>query len=298
MTISELKSKIFIKDPEDIISEVILILRSINKEFDTELINTVFNDTLNLFSGRFPGFQAAKTKYHDQHHTISVFLCTARLIHASILKGKKLCDKSISLGLINALFHDSGFIQTDNDLEGTGAKYLSGHEERSIDFTENYLRNRALFPDDIKNCAHIIGCTIISLSPSLITFRNKEIGLIGKIVGTADIISQMSDRSYLEKLHHLYSEFQEGKIPGFKSEIDLLEKTVSFYENISKKRLIVDLENLNSIINLHFESRFGTKNNYYQDSIDKNIEYLKDILYKCGNDYKRMLRRIGVSSDT
>ena len=84
---------------------------------------------------------------------------------------------------------------------------------------------------------------------------------------------------------------------GYESEMDLLQKTEGFYQNVSKKRLEGDLDNIKSWVSIHFKDRFGTEKNYYQESIEKNIEYLKDILYKCGEDYKRMLRRIGVISD-
>ena len=78
---------------------------------------------------------------------------------------------------------------------------------------------------------------------------------IGEILGTADIIAQMSDRCYLEKCHdRLYPEFVLGGIARrkrpdgqikviYKSGKDLLSKTPAFYVN-AMKRLSLPREDL------------------------------------------------------
>ncbi len=56
------------------------------------------------------------------------------------------------------------------------------------------------------------------------------------MLGSADLLGQMSDRAYLEKLLFLYKEFREAGIPGFNTEFDIIRKTVDFYE-ITVQRL-------------------------------------------------------------
>ena len=75
----------------------------------------------------------------------------------------------------------------------------------------------------------------------------------------------MADRLYLEKLIYLYSEFREGKVPGFESEFDLFKKTESFYEDISKKRLSEELGGVSNFMKIHFKHRFGVDRDYYQE---------------------------------
>ena len=76
--------------------------------------------------------------------------------------------------------------------------------------------------------------------------------LVGSLLGSADIIAQMSDRCYLEKCRdRLYPEFvaggitrkktHNGEVVVFESPEDLLRKTPSFYQNASK-RLDKDLQ--------------------------------------------------------
>ena len=290
---SECYNKIFIQEHKNIIEEVKALLSSIDFK-DHNVVEEAFKDTIKLFKGRFRGYQACKTKYHDLNHTLAVFLATARLVHGAVINGRSISIDMIAIGLICALFHDAGLIQTEDDHEGTGAKFTLGHEERSIAFIKNYLGLNNLYESYFDDCAHIIGCTITALSPGDIPFRSKESELIGKIVGSADLLAQMADRLYLEKLLYLYEEFEEGKIPGFESEFDLLKKTGWFYRNVAQKRLDIDLGGVLELMRIHFKKRFGEDRDYYQENIQKNIKYLQDVILKYEKEYRSMLKRAGI----
>ena len=47
----------------------------------------------------------------------------ARLLHGGFVQGTVLEERDAALGLIAALLHDTGYIQTREDDDGTGAKY-------------------------------------------------------------------------------------------------------------------------------------------------------------------------------
>ncbi|MCB9423276.1 MAG: hypothetical protein H6667_26005 [Ardenticatenaceae bacterium] len=49
-----------------------------------------------------------------------------------LLDGFETDGRSIALALSASLFHDAGLIQTSDDTEGTGAKYLADHDQRSL----------------------------------------------------------------------------------------------------------------------------------------------------------------------
>ena len=289
----ELYKKVFIQEPANIVEEVKYVLSLINCNTG-DVVEEAFNDTVKLFNGHFRGYKASNTKYHDLSHTLAVFLATVRLVHGVIIDGRTLSSDIIVIGLISALFHDAGLIQTEDDREGTGAKYTIGHEERSIIFIKKYLVEKHLYKTYLDDCAHIIGCTITGLLPGEIPFRSRESELIGKIVGSADLLAQMADRLYLEKLLYLYQEFQEGKIPGFESEFDLLKKTESFYEDVSKKRLDIDLGGVSALMRIHFKNRLEIDRDYYQENIQKNIKYLRNVILKYEREYRQMLRRAGI----
>jgi hypothetical protein len=276
---------IFPTAAEDIFREVRDTALEVHPGLAVKTLEAAWADTLNLFSGAYPGYQASNTRYHDLGHTLAVTLASARLIHGAQLAGRAFSPEPLLLGLICSLFHDAGLIQKQEEREGSGARFTLGHEERSILF----LRG--------EDCAHIIGCTIVALDPAEIPFRSPESRLIGHILGSADLIAQMADRLYLEKLLYLYREFQEGGVPGFSSEFDLLRKTQSFYENVSRRRLREDLDNVCAYMRLHFRNRFGEDRDFYQEGIDKNIRYLQETVLQYETDYRRMLRRAGIVAE-
>ena len=81
----------------------------------------------------------------------------------------------------------------------------------------------------------MILCTDLSADISAIDFSSDAIGLLGKMLGTVDLLAQMADRTYLEKLLFLYHEFSEARVGDYKDEIDLLRKTVIFYDFIDRR---------------------------------------------------------------
>ncbi|HUT66660.1 MAG TPA: HD domain-containing protein [Spirochaetota bacterium] len=285
---------VFVRKPNDIVREVKYILNLINPEFDLSPISRVFCDTLRLFGGKYEGYRACNTRYHDIEHTVMVFLASARLVHAVAITGRDLREKDIDLCLTASLFHDAGFIQTDDDIEGTGAKYSIGHERRSIEFIRTYLGERGYSDDQISACASMIECTILAVCPRDIVFRDGDVEILGKIVGTADLVAQIADRIYLEKLLYLYEEFAEAHIPGFDSELELLKKTGFFYEEISKKRLNNDLGGVSRLMHHHFRERWNIDKDLYEEYIKKNIDYLKGVLQRHEENYRTMLKRGGI----
>ena len=109
---------------------------------------------------------------------------------------------------------------------------------------KKYLGKHSYSSALMEDCSHLIMCTILDLSPDDIPFRSKEVEITGKIVGSADLMAQMADRAYLEKLLLLYEEFEEAGLPGYNSEFDLLKKTEDFYNLVARKRLAEDFDNV------------------------------------------------------
>ena len=297
---TDLNQLLFINEPETALGEIENIVSQLGDDFDLGFLKKVFEDTEMLFNGDYPGYRACNTKYHDLEHTISVTLATARLIHGSYLKGYKFSPKNILLTMIGSLFHDAGLIQADEDIDGSGAKYTVGHEERSIVFMKQYLSKERFAPQDLDNCSHFIMCTILNLNPDSIPFNSKETETLGKIVGSADLLAQMADRYYLERLLLLYKEFEEARLPGFDSELVLLQKTEEFYESIAKKRLSKELGGVSEFMPSHFKERWGIDENLYEESIQKNIDYLKSLIVLCEDSftcYLENLRRGGIAKE-
>jgi len=289
---------VFVDSPEIAMSAVEDIGCLVAPDFDFDSIRDVFHDTIHLFAGRFPGYRSSLTKYHDLHHTLSVTLATVRLLHGCSLAGHTFAAQDVFLALLASLFHDAGLIQTQADTQGTGAKYTVGHEERSIDFTTTYLAEKGFTASDGDICAAMIRCTILALSPRDVRFPSAKSKILGHIVGSADLLAQMADRQYLEKLLLLYKEFQEARLPGFDSELDLLQKTVGFYRHIAHKRLYKDLGGVCDNMRSHFQKHCRLDTDIYAESIDKNLQYIEKLQKQCGDSYVcylEHLKRGGIS---
>jgi len=277
-------------NPQNILNELDHIISLMVNDFDHSVLHQILADTEKLFSGEFPGYRASNTKYHDLEHTGAVVLATARLIHGAFVEGHVFSTETIFMGLIGAIFHDIGFIQKDSELNGSGAKYTVGHEERSIEFMKSYLVQKSFSDQDIEDCTHIIMCTILSLSIKEIPFRSNDIEMLGKIVGSADLLAQMADREYLEKLFLLFMEFEEAGLPEYGSELDLLKKTEDFYKYMALPRLREEFGGVSAYMRSHLNNRWGIDRDLYQKSIVANIEYLKSIIDICNDSYSCYLK--------
>ena len=281
-----------INSPDETFAEIAHIVRLIEPSFDTSFIESVYKDIIRLFNGEYPGYRASNTKYHNLEHTCAVTLATARLAHGVHIQGRKFSPRVIQLGIIGALFHDTGLIQTDKEDNGTGAQYTIGHEERSIALMRNYLSNRNFPEEDMLDCSHIIQCTILSLSTSEIPFRSKEIEIMGKILGSADLSAQMADRNYLEKLPLLFLEFKEAGMKGFETPLELFQNTEEFYHSVVRTRLREELDNVASAYLYHFQDRWQIDQDLYAVSIENNINYMRKATRDCTGSYECLMSKL------
>ena len=281
-----------ISSPDETFAEIAHIVRLVEPSFDTSFIESVYKDIIRLFNGEYPGYRASNTKYHNLEHTCAVTLATARLAHGVHIQGRKFSPRVIQLGIIGALFHDTGLIQTDKEDNGTGAQYTIGHEERSITLMRNYLSDRNFPEEDMLDCSHIIQCTILSLSTSEIPFRSKEIEIMGKILGSADLSAQMADRNYLEKLPLLFLEFKEAGMKGFETPLELFQNTEEFYHSVVRTRLREELDNVASAYLYHFQDRWQIDQDLYAVSIENNINYMREATRDCTDSYECLMSKL------
>jgi HD-GYP domain-containing protein (c-di-GMP phosphodiesterase class II) len=280
--------------PEDIYKEIKYITSLMTKDFDYVFLDLVFDNVQRIFTGRFPGYQASNTSYHNLDHTMAVTLALIRLIHGRFLNHRRYSAEIIECGIIAAFFHDSGLIQKKTENEGTGAKYTRFHEERSVLFVQEYLNSVGRNEQMIRWCGQIIHCTKLDTSPNSLVFDSDEVREMGFILGTADIVAQMADRVYLERLPLLFEELKEGGVPGYESTEDIYYQTVTFFRNIIKKRLFGDFQGIVEDIRYHFRERWNLDQNLYVSAIENNINYIEYLNQTCPKDkncYQQYLRR-------
>jgi hypothetical protein len=270
-------------DAECVRRETEDLMRAFFPDYDGRIFRRAFDDVERLFAGSYPGYRASNTKYHNFEHTCSVVLAAARLIYGAMLGDEPFTEADCLKGLLAALFHDVGLIQDVDDTQGTGAKHTVGHEERSIQFMRCYL-DGVLDEQDVEDIADCIRCTILAMSPSKIAFRTEAMRRMGHFTGSADLLAQIADRYYLEKLLLLFEEFKEAKLPGYDSAFDLVLKTRSFYKDVARKRLDEEFKGADRYMLGYFRSRRKVDKDLYREAIDRNLAYLDKILAECGDD--------------
>ncbi len=292
-TPSEIRTLFANSDPTEVWYKACDIIKHINPLLDFFYVSQVFDDVVRMFRGDYPGYRPINTLYHDLHHTLDVFLCATRLLHGAHVAGIELSAAEIIRTLIAALMHDIGYAQLIGDDSGTGAKYTKTHVSRGIRFMLQYLAERHFPADWGERLELMINCTDPASPPSQIRFTDEKTRLLGQLLATADLVGQMADRTYLEKLLFLYFEFKEAHLGNFRNPSDLLGGTQQFYK-ATQIKLDGELGGLYSLLVLHFREWYGVERNYYLESIISNIDYLAQIVQLDESEYPLRLKRGGI----
>ena len=280
----DVTNRINTTDPACVKLEVLRIYRSIYSRNQALMLSRAFDDMVALYRGHYPGYSRCDTAYHDLQHSLEVTLAMARLLDGyerARADGPELGERLFQLGVICALYHDIGYIRRANDTRhANGAEYTPIHVSRGGRFLREYLPKIGMedFADVAGAILHFTG---YEMPVSRIKVADPIFRLIGSLLGSADIIAQMSDRCYLEKCRdRLYPEFVRGGITVrrteggeevvFASAEDLLRKTPDFYRNASR-RLDADLGGAYRYAQKHFNGP-----NLYMDAVQQNIRFVEN----------------------
>jgi hypothetical protein len=293
-TSSEIRSLFANRNPDEVWSKASDIVGRISPAYDFSIARTAFDDVMRMFRGEYPGYCAIKTMYHDLPHTLDVFLCAVRLAHGVHISGTPLADNEITWIMIAALMHDIGYAQRHGEDIGTGAQHTRDHVRRGIEFMRCYLVERHLPSAWAASLESMMLSTDHMGDFHKINFPDERVRLLGQIVATADLVGQMSDRTYLEKLLFLYLEFKEAHLGNYQNMLDLLRKTKVFYEFTRQKKLDGELEGLYTKLTFHFKDFFGVERNYYLESLERNMDYLSQASQLDEAECLSMLKRGGI----
>jgi hypothetical protein len=292
----DVTNRINTTDPVCVKLEVVRIFRSLYSRNQAPTLNRAFDDAVALYRGYFPGYARCDTEYHDLQHALEVTLAMARLLDGyerARGDGPPISERLFQLGVICALYHDIGYIRRANDTKHlNGAEYTPTHVSRGGKFLKEYLPKIGMedYADVAGSVLHFTG---YETPVSQIRVPDPIFRLVGSLLGSADIIAQMSDRCYLEKCRdRLYPEFVAGGITVrrteaggeevvFSSAEDLLRKTPRFFQN-AERRLSEDLGGAYQYAQTHFGGA-----NLYMDAVKQNIRFAE----KASTQAEIVLRR-------
>jgi hypothetical protein len=262
-------------------------------------IHTAFEIFNQLFTGQYPGYHPCDTLYHDIQHSLDVTLGAARLIdgYDKSHRGKDLLGaERAAMGIITALFHDAGYIRKRRDNKHVnGAEYTKIHVTRSAAFLKKIMPELGM-ADYAETASKIVHYSGYEISPVDIKVDDPKDKMVGYLMGTGDLMAQMSDRCYLEKCRdRLYPEFVLGGLDRYResdgrmvviyeSPIDLLYKTPAFYRVKIRKRLEYYFDSAYIYAAAHFGGI-----DLYVKTLEENITYLERLIAE--NNLDRLRRR-------
>ncbi len=270
------------KNARAVQEEVLSVYQSMFPAGEQKFLSRAFEWAIDCFRGRYANYQSIDALYHDLEHTLQGTLCFARLLQGyhRTKAEPQLSEKMVQLGFLAILLHDTGYLKTRDDVEGTGAKYTLIHVNRSCEFADRLLSEKGYSQNDIRAVQNMIRCTGVNVDLTKIPFTSEEERVLGYALGTADLLGQMAAEDYIDKLGILFSEFEEsakfnaGKFTGagaFSSVDDLRTKTPMFWERYVLPKIKGDFRGL-----FRYLGRpVAQDDNYYLARIRSNLDRLQ-----------------------
>lgn len=273
------------RDPTAVEVEVQTAYRGMFPGADPLFVPRIFGWALECFTGNYGDYQAVDASYHDFEHTLQGTLCLARLLRGRHAAGAQpqLSERMFQLALIAILLHDTGYLKTRDDTEGTGAKYTVIHVRRSAEFAGHLLQEKGFSPGEIRAVQNMIMCTGVNAVLSIIPFQSETERAVGHALGTADLLGQMAAEDYVDKLPILYAEFAEATrfcgdrtqfVAMFSSAEDLMRKTPDFWDKFVRTKLDRDFGGLHRFLN----DPYPSGPNEYFERIEGNLQRLRQRL--------------------
>jgi hypothetical protein len=282
---NDVTNRINVEDPQRVRDAVLGLFGARFPGADFAPLARAFEDFTALFEGRYPGYLACDTLYHDLRHTLDMTLAMARLIDGherACARPDRLGPRRAMLGVLTALLHDCGYLKRSSEGQiENGAVFTKVHVSRSADFVLAYLPKLG-FEAEAPLAARLVHFTGYEMEIEDIRIDDPKDRLVGCLVGTADLIGQMTDRMYLEKCREfLYREFVIGQVARetlasgkevvrYASPEDLVLKTPGFYEYVARDRIDRRLGGVDRFIGAHFDGP-----DLYQVEIDRNMAFLR-----------------------
>lgn len=292
----DVTDRVFVADPRVVCEEVCALLRRLEPGANLRPVELAFDVFSSLYAGTMTGYVGCETWYHDAQHSLDCALVMARLIegHEHGATDGRMGERRAQLGVIAALFHDAGYIRKRTDEEQHGAQFTLFHVRRSGDFLAEFLPMVG-FGQEAPMAEQLVHFTGYEVALDKIEVRHPLDRRLGFMLGTADVLAQMSDRCYLEKCRDfLYPEFEicglagaphgDGVKPLYSSREEIVRKTPEFHDKIWKERMDGYFESVYRYAATHFGGH-----NLYLDVIDGHLRRLREVLQ--ANQIHEGLRR-------
>jgi hypothetical protein len=292
---TQLAKLIDISKPQKVLAEAKKLFKANYPKSDFKPVEKDFLLTKRLYDGRFTGYLACAVDYHNYSHSVAVFEAVSSLLDGCLVSGLAIGPEIAAEVHIAALLHDTGYIREESDGAGTGAQYTQVHVDRSAAFTRREARAFGLDEASAERVARMILGTDLARRWKDLYFESEGERIGAEVLAAADLLGQMADRAYLEKLLFLYYEFREAGIGGYETAFDILRKTAGFYKS-TKERLEGPLGRVSAKGREHFRARRGVDRDLYREAVERQMAYLDTIIADDKTNFRTKLKRIDWNS--
>jgi hypothetical protein len=285
----DVTNSVQVSSPQAVLAAIAALFRPTWPEVEFEPLERAFAHFERLFAGEVSGFHGVDTVYHDRQHTLDITLALARLLvgyERQQEAPQRLGATRATVGVLTGLFHDVGYLRrTDDHGSRNGAEFTRTHVSRGARFLEEYLPELGLaaWVPVTTEIIHFTGYEVPFARIEQRVSDPRDI-MVGHLLGTADMIAQIADRCYLEKCRdRLYAEFVLGGVAlpfsdgnpqvKYASGLDLLRQTPDFIADVRAKRLDHEFRGAYRYLEILYGGR-----NPYMEAIDRNVEFLRQIL--------------------
>ncbi|MEJ2199917.1 MAG: HD domain-containing protein [Desulfuromonadaceae bacterium] len=249
-----------------------------------ENVKTLMEDVVELYQSGGSAFEPCQVGYHTIRHALEVTLATCRMLagwNRTPSAQPKIAAELFPAAVAAALFHDAGYLKNRNDTAGKGGKYTFAHVQRGMAMAQEYLQRRQ-WPEKLQHLTvALIEATEfhqpLQLTGMLASAPEKN---LASMLVTADILVQISDPCYFDRLPELFAEFEEGY--AFEGEANLKNRGIRIYQ--SAQELVNDsqkffrqvvlprLEELGRM-DLLLDRYFGDTDHPYRAGVWQNFAY-------------------------
>ena len=297
----DVTNSVQVSSPQAVLAAVQALYRPTWPHMSLDPLSRAFAHFEQLFAGEVPGYHGVDTVYHDRQHTLDITLALARLLvgyERQQQQPNRLGGARATIGLVTGLFHDVGYLRRTDDLDSrNGAEFTRTHVSRGARFLQQYLPvlGFAAWVPVATEIIHFTGYEVPFEHIAAKVADPRDITL-GHMLGTADVIAQMADRCYLEKCRdRLYAEFVLGGVAlpeegagtprvKYASGLDLLRQTPEFVTDVREQHLDGHFRGAYRYLEILYEGH-----NPYMEAIDRNVEYLRQVLR--GESWQLLRRR-------
>jgi len=248
----------------------------------------LFSDVADLYAGHWASHEACAVTYHNFSHSLDVCLATARMLSGwnKAEQAQSLEAKHFQLGMAAGLFHDAGYIKDKGDHAGSGGKFTLVHVGRGMEIAREYLSRKHWPPEEVDAVCRIISITDYTKLPDLVPlFTDLKLKALAQMVATADLVAQMADTDYVQRIDDLFAEFKE--VYKFEKRADLIKKGTKVYKTVQEikdgtidfyEQFVVPTLGKLGRMDRYLTNFFGDGRNPYQENIAANLSgHLMDV---------------------